>query len=282
MIKQIRAMVKRNTKLFFNDKGLFFTSLITPVILLVLYIAFLGNIYENSFLMSLPEGFTVDNGIVKGYVGGQLISSVLAVSSVTVAFSSNMLMVQDKFNGSLRDLSITPTSKTVYAISYYIASLISTLIVCFVLAAICLVYVGFIGFYLSFADILLMILDVVMLAMLGTALSSVINFFLSNQGQVSAVGSTVGSCYGFLCGAYMPLSQFSSGLRGILSCLPGTYGTSLLRSHCIGGAISAMESASVPADAISALRDACDINVYFSGDPVGTGVSSGRWKRLKS
>ena len=29
-------LIKRNIKLFFKDKGMFFTSLITPVILLVL------------------------------------------------------------------------------------------------------------------------------------------------------------------------------------------------------------------------------------------------------
>ena len=30
-------LVKRNLKLYFKDKGLFFSSLITPMILLVLY-----------------------------------------------------------------------------------------------------------------------------------------------------------------------------------------------------------------------------------------------------
>ena len=43
-MKQLSALVKRNTKLYFRDKGMFFTSLITPLILLVLYGTFLGNI----------------------------------------------------------------------------------------------------------------------------------------------------------------------------------------------------------------------------------------------
>ena len=38
------ALVKRNTKLYFKDKGMFFSSLITPVILLVLYATFLKNV----------------------------------------------------------------------------------------------------------------------------------------------------------------------------------------------------------------------------------------------
>ena len=40
------ALIKRNTRLFFKDKGMFFTSLITPVILLVLYATFLGTAFS--------------------------------------------------------------------------------------------------------------------------------------------------------------------------------------------------------------------------------------------
>ena len=35
-------LIKRNMKLFFKDKGMLISSLITPIILLVLYITFLG------------------------------------------------------------------------------------------------------------------------------------------------------------------------------------------------------------------------------------------------
>ncbi|HBJ18379.1 MAG TPA: ABC transporter, partial [Clostridiales bacterium] len=35
-------LIKRNTKLFFKDRGMFFSSLITPMILLVLYVTFLA------------------------------------------------------------------------------------------------------------------------------------------------------------------------------------------------------------------------------------------------
>ena len=43
-MKGLNALVWRNTKLFFKDKGMFFTSLITPLILLVLFVKFLGNL----------------------------------------------------------------------------------------------------------------------------------------------------------------------------------------------------------------------------------------------
>lgn len=262
-MKQFRELTRRNIILFFKDKGMFFTSLITPAILLVLYATFLGNIYKDSFLSSMPEGFTLAEDLINGLVGGQLMSSILAVSCVTVAFSSNMLMVQDKANGTIKDLSISPVKKSTLALSYYFATLISTLIICYVALAICLLYVSFIGWFISFADVMFLMLDVFLLVMFGTALSSIINFFLSSQGQIAAVGTIMSAGYGFICGAYMPISSFSSGLQKVVSFLPGTYGTSLVRNHSMNGAFREMKSVGIPSNVVEMIRDGIDCNLYF-------------------
>ena len=116
---------------------------------------------------------------------------------------------------------------------------------------------------MSATDVILLFLDVLLLVLFGTALSSVINFFLSTQGQISAVGTMVSSCYGFICGAYLPISQFAEGIQTMISFLPGTYGTSLVRNHAMQGALDALAKEGIPTDAINALRDAVDCNLYF-------------------
>lgn len=262
------SLIKRNTKLFFKDKGLFFTSLITPLILLVLYVTFLGNVYYDSFALSFPEGMEVPVKLLDAAVGGQLLSSLLAVCCVTVAFCSNMLMVQDKATGSRKDLTITPVKETTMALGYYIATLISTLLVCLVAAGTGFLYLAKTGWYLSGKDVALILFDLFLVVMFGVALSSFINFFLSTQGQISAVGSMVSSMYGFVCGAYMPISQFSAGLQRVISFLPGTYATSLLRNHALRGVFSKMEADGYPAEVIKSLKDGIDCNIYFFDNPV--------------
>ena len=84
-MKTLFILTKRNAKLFFKDKGMFFSSLITPVILLILYVSFLSNIYRESFVSALPAGFTLSESIIDGVVAGQLASSILAVCCVTIA-----------------------------------------------------------------------------------------------------------------------------------------------------------------------------------------------------
>lgn len=261
-------LIKRNIKLFFKDKGMFFTSLVTPIILLVLYATFLGNVYHDSFTSNLPDTSRLSENIVEGLVGGQLISSILAVSCVTVAFCSNFLMVQDKVNGTIRDLRISPIKSATLSVSYYIATLISTLIICFVATGICLAYVAVVGWYMSLADVFFLFLDILLLVLFGTALSSIINFFLSTQGQISAVSTIISAGYGFICGAYMPISSFGEGLQKIVSFLPSTYGTALIRNHTMQGVLTEMQSQSVPTSIIEELKDSLDCNLYFLGNQV--------------
>lgn len=265
----LTALIRRNIKLYFKDKGMFFSSLITPLILLVLYGTFLSNVYEETFRNALEAaGTTVPDRLIGGCVGGELSSSLLAVCCVTVAFLSNMLMVQDKVTGARQDLTITPVKGHTLALSYYLATLFSTLLVCLIAAGVCFLYIGNAGWYLTTADVLYLLLDVVLLVLFGTALSSIVNCCLSSQGQISAVSAIISAGYGFICGAYMPISQFSDGLQKVISFLPGTYGTSLLRNHMLRGVFEEMRNQGFPNEVVEAIKDSVDCNLYFFGEKV--------------
>ncbi len=265
-------LLKRNIKLFFKDKGLFFTSLITPLILLVLYATFLSNVYKNSYSAVIPEGVFVPEKVLNALVAGQLFSSLLAVCCITVAFCCNMLMVQDKITGAQKDIMMTPVSRSTVAVSYFVATFISTFIICIVASIACFIYLAVVGWYLSVLDVFAILLDVFLLSIFGTVLSSVVNYFLSSQGQISAVGSIVSSCYGFICGAYMPISSFSSGLQKVISFLPGTYGTALFRNHTMGAVFAEMENIGLPQTLIEGLKNGTDCNLYFFGNAVSIPV----------
>ena len=148
-MKTLLNVVRRNLKLFFKDKGMFFSSLITPIILLVLYATFLAKVYKESFASALPEGLSIPAKLIDGTVFSQLISALLAVSCVTVSFCANLLMIQDKANGVIRDFTVTPVRRSTLAAGYYVASASSTLIVTFSALAVCLGYLATQGWYMS-------------------------------------------------------------------------------------------------------------------------------------
>ena len=266
-MKKIINLTIRNIKVYFSDKGMFFTSLITPAILLVLYSTFLANVYKDAFISAIPDSIEISSKLLNGLVSGQLVGSLLSVSCITVAFCANMLMVQDKANGNIKDLIITPTDKKTLAISYFLASFISTLIVNLFALGLCLIYIAINGWFMNIIDILLIMLNVIGLTLFGCILSSLINSFLSTQGQISAVGSIVSSMYGFIAGAYMPMSQFGAGLRNALLFLPTTYATALMKNSVMESTFRELAKI-IPNNAINSLKESIDIRLIFNNNVV--------------
>lgn len=262
------SLIKRHTKVYFKDKAVFLSSLITPVILLILFITFLKNVYVESLESQIPEGIELSRSLLNGFAGSWLISSIIATSCITIAFCANMIMVQDKVTGSYKDLTITPVKKTTLNLSYYLSTAIVTAIICYATFGIGLIYLACTGFYMSWSDVLLTILDISLLVMFGTALSSIVCMFLKSQGAISAVATLVSSMYGFICGAYMPLAEFSVGLRNTLMFLPGTYGTGLVRNHMLNGILRELQKQGLPTEVVSGMAESFDAKLIFFGNEV--------------
>lgn len=271
-MRLLGILIKRNTKLFFKDKGAFFTSLISPIIILILFVTFLGGIYRSAFTPSeanmLPD---LDNKLIEGFVGGWLISCLLAVSTVTVAFTANMCMVKDKTTGAIQDFDITAVKKSTLALGYYISTVLITLIICYVVVALGLIYIASVGWFISFKDVMLVLLDIFILVLFGTGLSSIVASFINSQGAVTAVTTIVSSMYGFLCGAYMPISEFSTTIQKVIMVLPGTYATSLLHRHFLNGPLEVLEKDyNYLEQGIKEFKKSFDIELDFFGKNVSS------------
>ncbi|MDE6867659.1 MAG: ABC transporter permease [Clostridia bacterium] len=267
-MKKLISLVGRNTKCYFKDKLTFFMSLITPLILLVLFVTFLRNVYIESFESAFPEGFTVDKKIVEGIAGAWLMSSILSVSSVTVAFCSNLVMVEDKINSSINDFRAAPIKPTTISLAYFVSNFFVTFAVMMCVMLIGHIYLAAVGWYITAGDFFMIIVDCICGILFGTLLAGIVESFVSSQGGLSAVATLVSSMYGFICGAYMPISSFSKGLQNVLGCLPGTYSVGIMRNHYMGGYLTALTDAGVPEEAIEAVRDGFDANITVFGTQI--------------
>lgn len=269
-MKTLFALINRNRKLFFRDKGMLLSSLITPIILIVLYGTFLQNVYKQSFESALPDFMSISEELINGTVAGQLAAALLAVSCVTVTFCVNLTMIQDRANGSRKDLNVAPVKKPMIYMGYFFSTVLNSLMVNILALAICLAYVKKMGWFLTAGDVGLMVLDIIVLVLFGTVLSSIVCYPLKTQGQMSAVGTIVSAGYGFICGAYMPISNFSEGLQTGMSYLPSTYGTSMLKNHMLRGIFEEMKDSGFPDEVVTGIADSLDCNPVFRGHTVTT------------
>ena len=270
-IKETVAFTVRNIKLFFKDKGTLIGALIAPLIIMMLYALFLHRVFLQTF-DGMLQGITLSAKTINGTVAAYEVSSVLAVCCVTVAFVANMNMVADKVSGARADITVTPAKGHVLVLGYYFATAIVTLAICYIAMIAGFCYIAGMGWAMTAGDALLVVLDVFLTVLFGTALSSVVCYFLRSGGAISAVSTIVSSVYGFICGAYYPISQFSSGMANVIMCLPGTYCTGLLRTHFMNGYANLMLNEGAPQAAVDGLLSGFDVKLSFFGSDVKTWV----------
>lgn len=268
--KKFCALVSRNIKCYFKDKFLFFVSLITPMILLVLFATFLRSVYLSSFdsIFRLCGFVLKDRRVEEGLAGAWLLSSILSVSSVTVAVCSNAVMINDKIENSLNDFLVTPVKGATLSLSYFVANFIVTTIIMLVVLLIGFIYLAAVGWYISAVNVALIFADIICCVLFGTLLAGVFESFISTQGGLSALSTLVSSLYGFICGAYMPLSQFAEGVRNFLCCLPGTYSVGIVRNHFMSGYVEKLGELGLNEYGKKALMDGFDGNLYCGGTQV--------------
>lgn len=266
-LRKMSYLTFRNIKLYFKDKMTFLVSLITPLILLVLFIAFLKSTYEDSIL-SIIKGFDLDQSLIDAFTGGWLFSSVLATSCITIAFCSGMMVI-DKINRANIDFMVSPVKKSTLQLSYVLANLFSTFIITFVLLIVGLIYLACVGFYITFVDILLIVFGIIITSLFGTILANIIWTFTHSQGVVSGVCTLVSALYGFICGAYMPIRTMGQGMQYFVSLLPGTYATVLFRQGFLNSVLNRMRE-TLPQGMINGIASGFDVKMSFFGHDVST------------
>lgn len=269
------SLTARDTKLFFKDKGSFFSSLITPVILLVLYATFLLRIYQNSFKSGIPPQAKVPESTITALSSSQMISSLLAVSCITITFTSSLLIVKDRASHRINDLTVTPIRMLTLSAAYFASSFLASMIVNGLALIASLIYLHASSVPITASMVAWILVDVVVLTLFGTAMATALTIWLNTQGQATAVGSIVNAGYGFICGAYMPFASYSPGLQKVCSYLPSTYATTVIRQHVMGSSIDLLKKAGLPTSALDCIKEGISFTVSFQGNPVPTDVMYG-------
>lgn len=268
---------KRNLMLFLKDKMSVFFSLLAPLIILMLYVLFLGDMQTRSLegmfadypFLTLPE-----KG-VRAFVDSWMMAGVLAVSCITVAFSANVVMVADKNKGISADAMASPVKSWVVQVSYFVADFVVTVFITMLLYAVCLSYLGIAGeFHLSVGDVFENIGIILLSVLTSTALSILVGSFFRSEGALSGFIGILSAAIGFLIGAYMPISLFPKAVQSLVGFVPGSYSAGLFRNAMMNGALDYLtEIDRLPEEIVSKMRNeisqSYSMKLEFFGEQVG-------------
>ena len=267
-IKTIFLLVKRGLKIFLKDKMTVFFSLLAPLIVLVLFVLFLREMQLSS-LKTAMEGAPVDEALLGAFIDGWMLAGVMAVSCITVSFSANNIMVQDKQRGVINDALASPVRRGVLTASYYVYNFIVTLVICAAVLAVGLIYLAISGWYLSFADVANIVALLLFSALSATAISVFVCSFLKSESALGGLVGIMSAAIGFLCGAYFPLSMLSDWIGYAVLVIPGTYSAGLFRNFFMNGALEKIAQSAPGAE--TALKEGYSMQLDFFGTELGTG-----------
>lgn len=265
-------LVLRNAKIFFKDKATVFFSLLSPLIVLILYILFLGDMQLNS-LNDAFAGSGVSEKSLKAFVDSWMLAGVMSVACITVSFSAFNSMIRDRESGVLADAMASPVKRWVMTGGYFVYNFIVTFAICLIVLIIAFIYLAIIGWYLSVSDVFALIGTMIISILSSALVGSVICTFLKTTNAHGAFVGILSAAIGFLCGAFMPLSIFPKAVQYIVLFVPGTYSAGMFRNLFMNGALN--EIAVIAPQAAEAVRSDYSMELDFFGAKIGLGVMAG-------
>lgn len=236
------GFTKRNLLIYFKDVQAVIFSLLTSIIVFALYLLFL----KSNFIDSINNAMNgleniIDQSDVETFVNGLLLTGIMGSAMITVPYNCLSTIVKDKENKIDYDISATPMKRWAIVFSYFVASVISAFVMTAAILTAGLVIMTFMGqIYLNFASVLILYGIIALGAVSSTAFFMVVVLFFKSSSASGAFFGMLTAASGFVIGAYIPVSQFSTSVQTVCNAFPASHITILFRKIILSDVLNKM------------------------------------------
>ena len=258
------SFVSRNLKVFFIDKTAVFFSLLAVLIVLGLYIFFLGDVWVDSF--PNIKG-------VKNLMNCWIIAGLIGVTSVTANMGAFGTMIEDKSKNKIKDFYVLPIKKSKIVGGYIISSFIVGSMMSVVTLIISQIYLVYSGVdVLNFKELTEVFLIILMTSLSNSAMILFIVSLFSSEKAFSTASTIVGTLIGFITGIYLPISMLPDSVQIIVKLFPTSHGISILRQIFMKKQMD-ISFADVPTNYINEFKESMGV-VYYINDKLVSNTTS--------
>ena len=239
-MRGIWGLIKRNLLLFFKDWQSILFSLLTSIIVLVLYLLFL----KGTFVSAMQSAMEQYPGLVSMiaekdidmFANFLLLTGILGSAMISVPFSCITTLVRDRANKVDYDILATPLKRGQIIFAYFVSAVLSsTLLTGFILA------IGLVGIslqgdtHLNGIQLVKAFAVVALGSISASAIFMIVVLFFKSVSACEAFFGILSAASGFVIGAYIPISQFSNGVQTVCNLFPASQITILLRNILLNG-----------------------------------------------
>ena len=239
-MRSFLGLTGRGCLVYVKDKSTVFFSMLTPILLFLLYFLFLKRTFLagiEDVTRGLEEFLTTED--VSLIADAVFLSGILGCALLTISYNVLSLMVADRERKVVMDVLATPVGRGTVILSYLTSAALCTFLMTCAIAAIGMGILMAGGASYTPADFLRM----AGLLLLGSVSSaSVLCIFLMFFRSMSASGAFMGllsAVSGFVIGAYIPLSSFSDMVHSVCNLVPATEVTVLIRNLLVSAPLRA-------------------------------------------
>lgn len=224
------ALIRRNLKVYIRDREAVFFSILGILIVILLYIFFLGDAVRDE-IKDLKES----SYIVSTYI----MSGVMCVSTLTTTLGAFSIKIEDHVNLRYRDFCVTPISRNLLATGYLLSSVIIGIaigILCLIGAECYIVSQG--GKWLPISSLTGCLFLLTMAVLCAASFSFFLVSMVHTTAAYSGLNVILGTLCVFLTGVYIPIGSLNDTLQMIVKTFPLSHSGVLFRKLLMQDAVS--------------------------------------------
>ena len=239
-MRGILGFIKRNVLLFFKDWQSILFSLLTSIIVLVLYLLFLKGTFVSAIQSAMEQypglASMVPQKDIDMFANLFLLSGILGSAMISVPFSCITVLVKDRANKVDFDILATPMKREQIIFAYFVSAVLTSTLLTGIILAIGLIGIRMQGnMYLNISQVIKAFSIVALGSISASAIFMIVVLFFKTVSACEAFFGILSAASGFVIGAYIPISQFSNEVQTVCNLFPASQITIMLRNILLNG-----------------------------------------------
>ena len=239
-MRGILGFIKRNLLLFFKDWQSILFSLLTSIIVLVLYLLFLKGTFVSAIQSAMEQypglASMVPQKDIDMFANLFLLSGILGSAMISVPFSCITVLVKDRANKVDYDILSTPLKREQIIFAYFVSAVLTSTLLNSIILAVGLIGIRMQGnMYLNISQVVKAFSVVALGSISASAIFMIVVLFFKTVSACEAFFGILSAASGFVIGAYIPISQFSNEVQTVCNLFPASQITIMLRNILLNG-----------------------------------------------
>ena len=239
-MRGILGFIKRNVLLFFKDWQSILFSLLTSIIVLVLYLLFLKGTFVSAIQRAMEQYPGLASMVLQKdidmFANLFLLSGILGSAMISVPFSCITVLVKDRANKVDYDILATPMKRGQIIFAYFVSAVLTSTLLTDIILAVGLIGIRMQGnMYLNISQVVKAFSVVALGSISASAIFMIVVLFFKTVSACEAFFGILSAASGFVIGAYIPISQFSNEVQTVCNLFPASQITIMLRNILLNG-----------------------------------------------